>query len=126
MQLNLRGLLAQHGGHLRRRLTGHTVVQGTAVQARLREERLRATRLVSLRPRRRIVYALASVKFGLVLLLPLHPTVLKPDLDLTFGEAQRVSNFDPSSPREVSVKVELLFQLQGLVSGVSLSASFPL
>ena len=31
----------------------------------------------------------------LVLLLPLHPTVLEPDLDLPLGQAERVRYLDP-------------------------------
>ena len=31
----------------------------------------------------------------LVLLLPLHPPVLEPDLDLTLRQAERVRNLDP-------------------------------
>ena len=31
----------------------------------------------------------------LVLLLPLHPTVLEPDLDLPLGQAERVCYLDP-------------------------------
>ena len=55
----------------------------------------------------------------LVLLLPLHPAVLEPDLDLPLRQAQRVRDLDPSPPRQVAVEVELLFQLKYLVSCVS-------
>ena len=54
----------------------------------------------------------------LVLLLPLHPAVLEPDLDLPLGEAKRVSNFYSPPSGQVSVEVELFLQLQGLVPGV--------
>ena len=54
----------------------------------------------------------------LVLLLPLHPPVLEPDLDLAFRQAQSVGDLDPASPGQVPVKVELLLQLEGLVPGV--------
>ena len=54
----------------------------------------------------------------LVLLLPLHPPVLEPDLDLTLRQAQRVRDLDSSPPRQIPVEVELLLQLQGLISGV--------
>jgi hypothetical protein len=77
-----------------------------------------------LRPWGRIIDAIRPVKFGLVFLLPLHTAVLEPDLDLTFGEAQRMSNFDSSPPCEVSIEMELLLQLQGLVPGIRLPASF--
>ena len=54
----------------------------------------------------------------LVLLLPLHPPVLEPDLDLPLRQAQRVRDLDSSPPRQIPVEVELLLQLQGLISGV--------
>ena len=62
----------------------------------------------------------------LVLLLPLHPPVLEPDLDLPFRQAEGVGDLDSPSSGQVSIEVELLLQLQGLVSGVrgSLSLCF--
>ena len=54
----------------------------------------------------------------LVLLLPLHPPVLEPDLDLPLRQAQRVRDLDPPPPGQVAVEVELLFQLQGLITSV--------
>ena len=36
-----------------------------------------------------------------------------------------MSNFDPSPSSEVTIEMELFFQLQSLVTGVSLPASFP-
>jgi len=57
------------------------------------------------------------------LLLQLHPPVLEPNFDLPLCEAKLVSHLDPAAPCEVVVGVELLFQLQRLVSGVSLSPS---
>ena len=69
--------------------------------------------------RRWIVDAVnATVQLWLVLFFPLHPAVLEPDLDLPLGEAKRVSNFYSPPSGQVSVKVELLLQLQGLVPGV--------
>jgi hypothetical protein len=62
---------------------------------------------------------------GLDLLFELHSSILKPDLDLSLREAKLVCHFDPSPPREVVIRVELLLQLQGLVTGVSLTASPP-
>ena len=41
----------------------------------------------------------------LVLLLPLHPPVLEPDLDLTLRQAERVRNLDP----EHELEFHLLF-----------------
>ena len=60
---------------------------------------------------------------GSQLLLQLHPAVLEPDLDLSLGEAERVSDFDAASPGQVVVEVKLLLQLQGLKSGVGLAAT---
>ena len=37
-----------------------------------------------------------------------------------------MSNFDPSPSCEVTVEMELFFQLQSLVTGESLPASFPI
>lgn len=62
---------------------------------------------------------------GLDLLFELHSPILEPDLDLSLGEAKLVSHFDPASPREVVIRVELLLKLQCLVTGVSLTASSP-
>jgi len=42
----------------------------------------------------------------IVVLLPLHATVLEPDLDLTFRQAQRVRDFDATPPRQVAVEVD--------------------
>ena len=53
-----------------------------------------------------------------VLALPLHAAVLEPDLDLAFGEAERVRDLDPATPGEVAVEVELLLQLERLVARV--------
>ena len=54
----------------------------------------------------------------LVLLLPLHPAVLEPDLDLALGEAERMRDLDSPSSGQVAVEVELLLQLEGLITGV--------
>lgn len=62
----------------------------------------------------------------LVVLLPLHPPVLKPNLDLALGEAERVRDLDASPPGQVAVKMELLLQLQDLLSGVGSSRPFGL
>lgn len=60
---------------------------------------------------------------GLDLLFELHSSILKPDLDLSLGQTKLVGHFDPSSPREVVIRVELLFKFQGLVTGICLTAS---
>lgn len=60
----------------------------------------------------------------LVLLLPLHPPILEPDLDLALGEAERVGDFDASPPRQVPIEMELLLQLQRLITRVGRALSF--
>ncbi|GFU43279.1 hypothetical protein NPIL_11951 [Nephila pilipes] len=54
----------------------------------------------------------------LVLLLPLHPPILKPDLDLSLREAEGMSDFDPPPARQVPVEMEFLLQFEGLVPGI--------
>lgn len=68
----------------------------------------------------------ATLAFGLVLLLPLHATVLEPDFDLPFGKAESVGYFYAPSPCQVPIEVKFLLQLQRLVSCIRLSASLPL
>jgi len=58
-----------------------------------------------------------------VLLLPFHAPILEPDLDLSLGERQRVSDLDASTAREVAVEVELFLQFQRLVASVRLTRS---
>lgn len=53
-----------------------------------------------------------------VLLFPLHSPVLEPDLDLSLGEAEGVSNLNSSSTSQVAVEVELFLQFQRLVASV--------
>jgi len=72
-----------------------------------------------------LFFLLVELFDGLNLFFELHSSILKPDLDLSLGEAKLVGHFDPSSPREVVIRVKLLFQLQRLVTGVSLTASPP-
>ena len=54
----------------------------------------------------------------LVLFLPLHASVLEPDLDLSLGETEHVRDLDASAPRQVAVEVELFLELEDLVLGV--------
>ena len=75
---------------------------------------------------RALVPALTRLHLGLVLLLPLHPPVLEPDLDLPLCQTEGVSDLYPPPPGEVAVEVELLLQLQRLVASVGLPASLPL
>lgn len=60
----------------------------------------------------------------LVFLLPFHPTVLEPYFDLSFGQAESVSYFDPSSSCQISVEMEFLLQLKSLITRVRCSLSF--
>lgn len=53
-----------------------------------------------------------------MLLLPLHPPVLKPDLDLALGQTHGVRNLHPPAPGQVPVEVKLLLQLKSLLAGV--------
>jgi hypothetical protein len=53
-----------------------------------------------------------------VLLLPFHPPVLKPDLDLALAEVQHVGDFNATSSRQVAIEVELFLELQSLVPRV--------
>lgn len=54
----------------------------------------------------------------LVLLLPLHASILEPDLDLALCQAKRVRDLDSSPARQVAIEVEFLLQLQCLIAGV--------
>lgn len=54
-----------------------------------------------------------------VVFFPLHPSVLKPDLNLPLREAQRMGDFNPAPPGQVPVKVKFLFQFKDLLPGVS-------
>lgn len=56
------------------------------------------------------------------LLFPLHAPVLKPDLDLSFGEAERVRDLDAPPPSQVAIVVKFFLQLQGLVARIGLAA----
>ena len=93
-------------------LGGHVVQAGELVHAH------HVSRVLVGQRRVHLVHRHGIHRSHLVLLLPLHPAVLEPDLDLPLGEAKRVSNFYSPPSGQVSVKVELLLQLQGLVPGV--------
>lgn len=74
---------------------------------------------------RHVVVVRNDVHAGhLVLLLPLHATVLEPDFDLALRQAERVRYFNPPPPRQVTVEVELLFQFQCLVPSVRSPLAF--
>ena len=73
------------------------------------------------------VLRLASQNLQLpVLLLPLHPPVLEPDLDLSLRQAERVRHLYSAPARQVAVEVEFLLELQRLVPGVRLAAALSL
>lgn len=59
-------------------------------------------------------------------LFPLHASVLEPNLNLAFGEAESMSDFDSPSSSEVTVEAELFFQLQCLKARIGLAASLAL
>lgn len=53
-----------------------------------------------------------------VVFLPLHPSVLKPDFHLALWEHQRLRDLNPPLPGQVPVKMELFLQFQQLLSSV--------
>ena len=57
------------------------------------------------------------------LLLGLHAAVLKPDLDLSLGEAERVCDLDATFAREVAVELKLFLEFERLVARVRLTTS---
>ncbi|KFM77490.1 hypothetical protein X975_14348, partial [Stegodyphus mimosarum] len=48
-------------------------------------------------------------QLGFVFLFPLHASVLEPDLDLSLGEAQCMSDLDPAPTRQVAVEMKFFF-----------------
>ena len=100
-------------------LGGHVVQAGELVHAH------HMSGMLVRQGRVHLVHGHGVHRCHLVLLLPLHPAVLEPDLDLPFSQAERVSNLDATPTGQVSVEVELLLQLEGLVPCVRLPASFP-
>ena len=53
-----------------------------------------------------------------MILLPLHPSVLKPNLHLTLGETHRVGYLHTPASGQIAVKVEFFFELECLLAGV--------
>ena len=53
-----------------------------------------------------------------VLLFPLHPPILEPDLNLSLRETQGMCNFDPPTACQVAIKMKFFLQFESLVSGV--------
>lgn len=56
--------------------------------------------------------------------LPFHPSVLKPDFDLALGQTESVRDLHPPSPGQVAVIMELLLELQDLLSRVGCPRAF--
>lgn len=52
---------------------------------------------------------------------PFHPTVLKPDFNLSFRQVQTYSNFVSSEPGQVIIPLKFVFQLLYLMLGESCS-----
>lgn len=55
---------------------------------------------------------------------PFHSPVLKPDFYLSFGQAQGMGDFNSPPPRQVTIEVKFLLQLQNLMSCVGGSIPF--
>ena len=54
----------------------------------------------------------------LVVLLPLHPSILKPNFDLSLTQAEWVCNFYSSPASQVPVEVKFFLQFEDLVSSI--------
>lgn len=59
-----------------------------------------------------------------VVLFPLHASILEPNFDLTLGQAEAVSDLDPTASRQVAIEMEFFFQFENLVASVGRSLSF--
>lgn len=73
-----------------------------------------------------VTIARAGLSLRFVLLFPLHSPILEPNFDLPLGETQCMRDLDTPPPGQISVEVELLLQLQRLVTCIRLSSPFPL
>ena len=60
---------------------------------------------------------------GLDLLFEFHAAVLEPDFNLALCQAQTVRHLDPPPPRQVVIRVKLLFQFERLVARVRLAST---
>lgn len=63
------------------------------------------------------------LNLAFVLLLPFHPSVLKPYLNLSLGKTQGMCDLDATTSSKISIEVKLLLQLQCLITSVRLTAS---
>jgi len=69
---------------------------------------------------------LVDLAYRLHLALLLHAPVLEPDFDLALGERQLARQLDAATARQVAVELEVLLQLERLVTRVRLTAAAPL
>lgn len=67
-----------------------------------------------------------SIQLCLVLLFPLHTTVLEPYFDLSFCQTECMGYLDSPPASEIPIEVELLFELESLVAGVRLPSALSL
>ena len=73
-------------------------------------------RVVLVRERRvHLVHGHRVHRGHLVLLLPLHPPVLEPDLDLPLRQAERVRNLDPVLAISISFQLLTVFKISGIL-----------
>lgn len=61
--------------------------------------------------------------FGFLVLFVFHPTVLKPDLDLTLSQVEKVCHLHTARTTEIAVEVELFLQLHQLSTGIGCADS---
>lgn len=90
-----------------------TVQRGNRGRSNVRHS-ARSLRLVSRGDGGVLVRVCAPRPPPIFLFLPFHAPVLKPDLDVSLGEAQGQRQLHAAWPRDVAVKQELLLQLQQL------------
>lgn len=68
-----------------------------------------------------VIVVVLLLRLPLTVLLVLHPTILKPDLDLALGEIQIARELPSLLLRHVGVEKELLLELEGLELRVRLA-----
>jgi len=59
-----------------------------------------------------------------MLLFPLYSPILKPDFNLSLCHTQGMCNFNPSTARQVAIKMKFFLQFKSLVSSVGCPDSF--
>ena len=60
----------------------------------------------------------------IAILFPLHPPILKPDLNLSLCHTQGMCDFNPPTACQVPIKMKFFLQFKSLVSGVGCPDSF--